>query len=151
MDSTEPDTSTCQHCGRPLPARHGTGRKRLYCGPTCRSAARRVRERAADPALLAGTNVNQELTGGSRQDYLDDVTVAAADPAQRGTRIGRELLAELLAGPGTGTPLDTIALVQGAAQCLADGLRAAVTQARAAGHSWAEVGRVLGTTRQAAF
>ena len=37
------DGGRCAHCGEPLPSRAGGGRRRQYCGATCRSAARRVR------------------------------------------------------------------------------------------------------------
>jgi hypothetical protein len=49
------------------------------------------------------------------------------------------------------TPLEAIAAVREVAQAVEESLRAAVERARAAGHTWAEVGQVLGTTRQAAF
>jgi hypothetical protein len=49
------------------------------------------------------------------------------------------------------SPLDAIALVQGAARAIDEGMQGAVRRAREAGHTWAEIGRVLGTTRQAAF
>jgi hypothetical protein len=48
-------------------------------------------------------------------------------------------------------PLDAIALVQDAARAIDEGMQGAVRRARAAGHTWAEIGQVLGTTRQAAF
>jgi hypothetical protein len=49
------------------------------------------------------------------------------------------------------SPLDAIALVQDAARALDEGMQGAVRRAREAGHTWAEIGQVLGTTRQAAF
>ena len=48
-------------------------------------------------------------------------------------------------------PLDAIAFIQGAASELGEGMRAAVERAREAGRTWAEVGQVLGMSRQAAF
>lgn len=47
--------------------------------------------------------------------------------------------------------LDAIAFIQGAASELGDGMQLAVQRAREAGHTWAEVGQVLGMSRQAAF
>jgi Protein of unknown function (DUF3887) len=49
------------------------------------------------------------------------------------------------------TPLDTVAVVRSAARVVEDGMREAVQNARQAGHTWAEIGELLGTTRQAAF
>lgn len=37
------DGGACARCGAALPARTGGGRRRRYCGATCRSAARRAR------------------------------------------------------------------------------------------------------------
>lgn len=55
-------------------------------------------------------------------------------------------------GPGgTANPLDEIAFFQGAAIEVEAELQAAVQRAREAGRTWAEIGKVLGVTRQAAF
>lgn len=51
----------------------------------------------------------------------------------------------------TGDPLDGVREADRAAREAQESLRAAVQEARAAGLSWAEVGRTLGVTRQAAF
>ena len=48
-------------------------------------------------------------------------------------------------------PLDTIVVIRSLARIVEDGMREAVQQARQAGHTWAEIGELLGTTRQAAF
>jgi hypothetical protein len=48
-------------------------------------------------------------------------------------------------------PLDAVAVVRSLARVVEDGLREAVQAARQAGHTWAEIGDLLGTTRQAAF
>lgn len=66
---------------------------------------------------------------------------------------GREAAAGLLedAAGGTLRPLDAIAFVRGAASAIDEGMQAAVQRAREAGHTWAEIGQVLGITRQAAF
>ena len=49
------------------------------------------------------------------------------------------------------TPLRTVTVVRSLARVVEDGMREAVQQARQAGHTWAEIGELLGTTRQAAF
>ncbi len=48
-------------------------------------------------------------------------------------------------------PLDAVAVIRSFARIVEDGMRAAVQRARQAGHTWAEIGELLGTTRQAAF
>ncbi len=49
------------------------------------------------------------------------------------------------------TPLGAVAVIRSLARVVEDGLREAVQAARQAGHTWAEIGDLLGTTRQAAF
>jgi hypothetical protein len=71
-------------------------------------------------------------------------------PAETG-RLAAQGFLEQWASAGAASPLDAIALVQGAARAIDDGMQRAVQRARKAGHTWAEVGQVLGTTRQAAF
>jgi hypothetical protein len=48
-------------------------------------------------------------------------------------------------------PLQAVAVIQSLARLVEDGMREAVQAARQAGHTWAEIGDLLGTTRQAAF
>jgi hypothetical protein len=71
------------------------------------------------------------LTNNQRHDYVYSV---AADDA---------------AGPAS--PLAGLAAAREQSAAAAAALQAAVDQARAAGHSWREIGDVLQTTRQAAF
>jgi hypothetical protein len=71
-------------------------------------------------------------------------------PAETG-RLAAQGFLEQWASAGAASPLDAIALVQGVARAVDDGMQRAVQRAREAGHTWAEVGQVLGTTRQAAF
>jgi hypothetical protein len=71
-------------------------------------------------------------------------------PAETG-RLAAQGFLEQWASAGAASPLDAIALVRGAARAVDDGMQRAVQRARQAGHTWAEVGQVLGTTRQAAF
>jgi hypothetical protein len=48
-------------------------------------------------------------------------------------------------------PLAAVGVIRSLARVVEDGMREAVQQARQAGHTWAELGELLGTTRQAAF
>lgn len=112
----------CEQCGRPLPEQRGAGRVRRYCGATCRSRARRRPGMSAVPA----SGVNNYLTDSSRQRIVDNV-------------------------PGEAGALEAISLAQAIAQGAEEGLRMTVRQARDAGHTWAEIGQRLGTSRQAAF
>jgi uncharacterized protein DUF3887 len=49
------------------------------------------------------------------------------------------------------SPLGAVTVIRSLARVVEDGLREAVQLARQAGHTWAEIGELLGTTRQAAF
>jgi hypothetical protein len=60
-------------------------------------------------------------------------------------------LANVVARVGTGSPLAALAAARDLAAVAAEAMQQAVDQARSAGHSWREIGDVLGTTRQAAF
>jgi uncharacterized protein DUF3887 len=107
----------CEFCRRPLDPQKDRGRRRRYCDSTCRSAARRRRERSAD--------VNPDLTSTVRQAHVYSVEDAS--------------------------PLKTVAQALDAVREVEARLRDAVDAARDAGHTWAEIGDVLGTSRQAAF
>ena len=76
-------------------------------------------------------------------------TGATGGPAER----GRAAALGLLADPPGETPgaLEAVAFAAGAAGAVEEGMRAVVQRAREAGHTWEEIGQVLGTTRQAAF
>src|SRR5579875_1467758 len=84
-------------------------------------------------------SVNNDLTAPVCQGYLDAMSEDAADLASLARRIAD--LARGLAGTGewpAGMPVLTP-------------LRLAVARARASGHTWQEIGDVLGVSRQAAF
>jgi hypothetical protein len=49
------------------------------------------------------------------------------------------------------SPLAVVTVIRSLARVVEDGLHEAVQNARQAGHTWAEIGDVLGTTKQAAF
>jgi uncharacterized protein DUF3887 len=140
--------AACEACGRQLPSQHGRGRRRRYCGATCRSAGRRKRELAGGGRL---GDVKAVLTPVGRHDNLDVVGggSAAADPVASRVRDAAGRLADELAG--VGSPLAAMAAARELSVATGEALQEAVDRARAAGHSWREIGDVLGTTRQAAF
>jgi Protein of unknown function (DUF3887) len=97
--------------------------------------------------------VKAKLTPAERQGYLDTVG-AAGDPveltADRIITVAEQLAARL-AQPGAGSPLAQMASARELATVANAAIQTAVDRARAAGHSWKEIGDVLETTRQAAF
>jgi hypothetical protein len=120
------DPARCGFCGRDLPQQQGSGRRRHYCDATCRSAARRRRAATPSARPVPARNVNEELTTSPRQTIVDNV------PERPGA-------------------LATIARAQAQARSAEEELAMSVAQARESGHTWAEIGQVLGTSRQAAF
>ena len=136
----------CAACGRDLPVQTGSGRIRLYCDASCRSRARRARQAVRE-------RVKRNLTTPSRERNVDNVPNTV--PAGRQPVLPRVIAAARVAVDGvpaaTLTPLETVAVVRSLARVVEDGMREAVRQARQAGHTWAELGELLGTTRQAAF
>jgi len=99
------------------------------------------------------STVKAKLTPALRQDYLD-VVGAAGDPAgptaDRLMNVAGQLAAELTQ-TGAGSPLAAMASARELATVADAALQTAVDRARAAGHSWKEIGDVLETSRQAAF
>ncbi len=141
----------CAACGRELPAQVGRGRIRLYCDASCRSAARRTRQ----VSHTAGSDdVKIKLTNDNREGNPDNVP-AMVPPGDRSV-LPRVISAARAAMDDVPTdealaPLDTVAVIRSLARLVEDGMREAVQLARQAGHTWAEIGELLGTTRQAAF
>jgi hypothetical protein len=148
----------CRACGKPLPVQEGRGRQRQYCDASCRSAARRTRAASTpEPA-----SVNPDLTSPPRKANLD--IVAGRDRTTEGAPLAERLLgsAGRLAGELRGTagspvpvgaaaPIAAVAAARDLASTVEEALRATVSAARTAGHTWQEIGEVLGTSRQAAF
>lgn len=137
------DDAACATCGRPLPAQQGRGRQRRYCDATCRSAARRKRSRATG------------LTSPSRKPSIDSVTTSSGGERPTDIAVGlldaaRGFVAELPPS-GQRSPLDAVAAAKELARSVEAALRDTVDAARGAGHTWQEIGDVLGTSRQAAF
>jgi len=145
--NADPAERCCAACGRDLPAQYGPGRTRIYCDASCRSKARRARQTAPEPVKI-------NLTNQSREGNLDSVPDAV--PANHPPVLPRVIAAARVALDGVPedavlAPLQTVAVVRSLARVAEDGMREAVQQARRAGHTWAEIGELLGTTRQAAF
>jgi hypothetical protein len=97
--------------------------------------------------LSPPAHVNSFLTEWPRHDSLDTV----GSPAEGGTGDTAVRLASALACIGTTGPLEALLAARELASAASDALQEAVDRARGAGHSWREIGDVLGTTRQAAF
>jgi hypothetical protein len=135
----------CLACGRPLVVSQGRGRIRQYCNATCRSAARRERNRA-DRLNMAAVNV--KLTQAKRHDTLDVMQgmSGATEPGK-----ARAAAPDGPDRPDVESPLGDIAAARRLAAVAEAALQEAVDRARAAGHSWREIGDVLDTSRQAAF
>jgi Protein of unknown function (DUF3887) len=147
-DVEEP--ATCAACGHQLPVQQGRGRIRRYCNATCRSAARRQRQPARG---RISADVKQKLTTNRRHVNLDiarDETWPVDPVASRIQDTAGRVIAEL-ARPGAGSPLAAMAAARELAAATNAALQEAADRARAAGHSWREIGDVLDTTRQAAF
>jgi len=142
--------ATCQACGRKLPVQAGKGRPRCYCDARCRDAARRARARSGRDERKI---VKPLLTENIRQEYVYSVNDLPdpADPVAAKVRDAVHRLMQELAGPGAGSPLDVVAAARELSAAAAEALQTGVDRARAAGHSWREIGDVLETTRQAAF
>lgn len=66
------------------------------------------------------------------------------------TEAALRLLADI-SQPDAASPLETIVAARQLSAAAAQALRIAVGQARDTGHSWSDIGEVLGTSRQAAF
>ncbi len=77
--------------------------------------------------------------------------LAASDPVAAAVQVSAQRLLGELADQGTDSPLDVVKAARQLSAAAAAAMQAAVDRARAAGHSWREIGDVLDTTRQAAF
>ena len=149
MTDTGAEARHCVACGRKLPTRKGRRRVRLYCDASCRGKARRTRERQGRPS-----DVKISLTHQDRKGNLDNMSAGA--PEDGPPVLARVLSAARVAVDGAPVgpalePMAAVAVIRSLARVVEEGLREAVQQAREAGHTWAEIGNLLGTTRQAAF
>jgi Protein of unknown function (DUF3887) len=96
------------------------------------------------------------LTTNVRHGNLDAVVASASEPApadQLASRVrdAADRLTGELARGGAGSSLTAMAAARELSAATGAALQEAVDRARATGHSWREIGDVLGTTRQAAF
>lgn len=125
---TSDEVTHCRQCGSALPAHAGAGRRRRYCDATCRSAARRRREKRAEH-----NDVRKGLTSIGRQETID------------------AMISQQFAIVDTGPVLDAVGQAQRLATAAEQTLRRTVDRARDDGHTWRQIGTVLGISRQAAF
>ena len=93
------------------------------------------------------------LTTAKRHGNLDTAGggPAAVGPVASRLRDTAGRLADGLARTGAGSPLAAMAAARELSAATGEALQESADRARAAGHSWREIGDVLGTTRQAAF
>jgi uncharacterized protein with PIN domain len=141
----------CEQCGRLLPSRVGPGRIRVYCNASCRSAARRTRQ-AARPAKPKNVNIN--LTFNSREGKIDnppDTESGERPPVLTRVISAARIAVDDVPADAALAPLEAVAVIRSLSRAVEEGMREAVQLARQAGHTWAEIGELLGTTRQAAF
>ncbi|MEV4570525.1 hypothetical protein AB0K12_42820 [Nonomuraea sp. NPDC049419] len=82
------------------------------------------------------------MTDAARKGDIDDAT--EPDPAEAAGRLLERLSAAV-------APLEAVAAARDLARVADQAMRAAVAGARTAGHTWQEIGDVLGSSRQAAF
>jgi hypothetical protein len=86
-----------------------------------------------------------------RQEYLDDINSEPGSASSVAIRV-RGTVRHLMEEFGrAGSPTVAVAAARELSAAADAALQAAIDRARDAGHSWREIGDVLGTTRQAAF
>jgi Protein of unknown function (DUF3887) len=95
------------------------------------------------------------LTTHERHENLDGVSSSAEkfadDLVATGVRSSARRLLDELARPRADSPLGAMAAARELSAAADVALQESVDRARADGHSWREIGDVLGTSRQAAF
>ena len=138
----------CAACGRELPVQQGQGRIRRYCDAPCRSKARRIRQASPDRVKI---NLTTRVREGSLDNVPDVVQLAAGPPVLPRVMAAARVALDGVPEDAALTPLEAVTVVRSLARVVEDGLREAVQLARQAGHTWAEIGELLGTSRQAAF
>lgn len=138
---------SCLQCGKPLPPQQGRGRVRHYCSDRCRDRARRQNERASVRALA----VKEVLTKPGRHGYLD-INAEMSDSRDPLTAkiagAAKRLVGEL---DQPGSHEEAVAAARELSNVAEEALQATVDRAREDGQTWRDIGRVLGTSRQAAF
>jgi hypothetical protein len=138
----------CRICGQALPPQEGRGRMRRYCSARCRDRARRRRAPSTDRDLPF---VNNDLTENGRHGIVDanDGMFSARDPVAANVAEAAQRLVDELDRPGS--PDGAVAAARNLSAAAEAALQAAVDRARSAGQTWRDIGRVLGTSKQAAF
>lgn len=103
-----------------------------------------------------GRPLDSQSSRGRRREYCDATCRSAARRQRaRNVTVNADLTAPArqgnVYGMDDGSPLQALSVALAAVRAAEGRLREAVDAARDAGHTWAEIGDVLGTTRQAAF
>jgi Protein of unknown function (DUF3887) len=142
------EPSVCRMCGRALPRQQGRGRVRRYCSARCRDRARR---RRADSTYRDLSFVKNDLTATRRPEIIDgdgDMSGVRDPVAAKVAEAAQQMVDEL---DHPGSPDGAVAAARNLSAAAEAGLQAAVDRARSAGQTWSDIGRVLGTSKQAAF
>ena len=77
--SVERAKPVCLWCGRELAVQEGRGRKRKYCGPSCKQRAYEQRNNVAGPAVAEGSVVLRPDRVDELRDELYALRCAAED------------------------------------------------------------------------
>jgi hypothetical protein len=100
---------------------------------------------------VAHAGAKKTLTSQRRKANLDNVPSLLVDEPATAVDDAVRRLHDTLHDVGAGAPLASVAAARELARAADRALRDAVDGARAAGASWADIGEVLGSSRQAAF
>ena len=142
------EPGVCRVCGQALPSQQGRGRVRRYCSARCRDKARRRRAPSTrrDPPII-----KNDLTADGRHGIIDadDVVSGAHDPVAATVAEAARRLVDELDHPRS--PDGAVAAARNLSVAAEAAMQAAVDRARFAGQTWRDIGRVLGTSKQAAF
>ncbi|MDY5784655.1 MULTISPECIES: hypothetical protein [unclassified Corynebacterium] len=74
-------TATCAWCGRELPEQPGRGRKRKYCGPSCKQRAYEQRNNVSGSDIPAEAVIIHPVRAAEMRDRLFELRCAAEDVA----------------------------------------------------------------------
>lgn len=102
--------------------------------------------------LACGRPLPQQHGKGRQRRYCDATCRSAARRARVNTGLTFDGRQGYVDNEGNGgSPLEVVAQARDRARDAEEALQRSVERARAAGHTWQEVGDILGTSRQAAF
>lgn len=102
--------------------------------------------------LSCGRDLPRQRGKGRQRRYCDATCRSAARRQRVNSGLTDPIRKDYVDNEGSGgPPLAEVAEARDRARDAEDALRGSVLRARAAGHTWQEIGLVLGTSRQAAF